>query len=190
MQQQPNRNTFEEDMKVSSNILMLLVNAHVSCITMFIRHSFGSNMPGITGVVSAIMLFLVTAGQEDGVFFWYMITWFMALCCQRAWTAKLASQCKHEHSYYAGWPWLALLGGIKNEMAAKKIEPALCVFIGLMLMPLSPVLGGFVMFGCVTLTILLLSDVTATRRQVTAMRDLQIEQRQMAERMRGMRDDF
>ena len=61
MNQRPNSNKFEEDMRTTSNLLILLLNAHVLCITMFIRHSFGTNMPGFTGVVSLLMLFFVVA---------------------------------------------------------------------------------------------------------------------------------
>jgi hypothetical protein len=190
MPQQSNPNKFEEDLRASGNILYLLANAHALCINMFIRHSFGTNMPGITGVVSLIMLFLMTAGPEGIVFFWFMVAWLFALLCQRARTTQLVNRGWLEHSYYGGWPWLAMLGGTKSEIIGKKMEPFVCVFLGLLLWPLSPALGKFVAFGFVSMSFVLTTNMAINRRQVTAMRDLRIEQQQMSERMRGLRDDF
>jgi len=190
MQQQPNPNKFQEDLRASNNILLLLANAHATTITMFTRHSFGTNVPGLTGVVSLLILLLTTAAQEDVVMLWFTGAWIVALIFQRIRTAHLVSLGWREHSYYSGWPWFAMLFGIKDEHAAKGCEACLCFFIGLLLMPFSPALGGFVMFGFVSLLFVLLTRMAGNRRQVTAMRDLQFEQRAMADRMRGRRNDF
>ena len=79
---------------------------------------------------------------------------------------------------------------VKNEMQAKNAEPALCLLLGLLLVPVSPTIGLYVMFGCVSLFVLRVMQFAARRRQVVAIRDMEIEQRAMSERVRGLRRDF
>ncbi len=83
-----------------------------------------------------------------------------------------------------------LVSGTKSETHAKNAEPALCLLIGFPLIAVSPTIGLYVMSGFVSLLIVRATQFTIRRRQVTALRDLQIEQRAMSERIRGLRDDF
>ena len=137
------------------------------------------------------MMFLTMTGQGDIRMMWMIEAWIAALIIQRLRTFYLIRRDWQEHSYYSGWPWLAMLvPGTKSETQAKNAEPAMCLLIGLPLIAISPTIGLYVMSGCVSLFIVRAMQFTIRRRQVTALRDLQIEQRAMSERMRGLRDDF
>jgi hypothetical protein len=79
---------------------------------------------------------------------------------------------------------------IKSEAAAKNLEPMLCLVLGGFLTSISPTLGLFLCGGAVSLTVLRCMEREGIRRQVIAMRDLQIEQQVFSERVRNVRDDF
>ncbi len=191
MPQQPEQGGFEHDFRNGVNWLYLLANAHAICITMFIRHSFGTNVPGFSGVFAVIMMMLVVAESNDIRMLWFFYAWIIALVCQRLRTGFLHARGHREHSEYSGWPWLSMrVPFTKSESQAKNQEPSLCVPLGAMLCPFSPTVGLFVMAGIVSLTIVRCMNQYAISRQVTAMRDMQIEQQAMSERMRGLRKDF
>lgn len=191
MPQQPEPNGFDHDFRNAVNWLYLLANAHAACLTMFIRHSFGTNRPGFSGLFAIFLMLLVVAESNDIRMLWFLYAWFIALVCQRVRTGYLYAHGHREHSEYSGWPWLAMrIPFTKSESEAKNQEPLLCLVIGPLLGPLSPTIAVFVMAGVVSLTIVRCMNQYAISRQVTAMRDMQIEQQAMSERMRGLRKDF
>jgi hypothetical protein len=103
----------------------------------------------------------------------------------------LVSRGWRGHSYYDGYPWLGmLLTGNDTEEKGRNIEPILCLVIGGLLLPFSPTVGTFVMLGFASLMAVRLVHRAAVRRQVTAIQDLEIEQRVLADRIRGLRRDF
>ncbi len=191
MQQQPESGDFSHDFRNAVNWLYLLANAHATCLTMFIRHSFGTNVPGLSGVFAVIMMLLAVAESNDIRMLWFLYAWIAALICQRMRTGFLCLRGHREHSEYSGWPWLAMrIPFMKSESQAKNSEPTLCLVIGPLLCPVSPTVGMFVMAGVVSLTIVRCMNQYAISRQVTAMRDMQFEQQAMSERMRGLRNDY
>ena len=191
MSQQPEPSGFDHDFRNSVNWLYLLANAHATCITMFIRHSFGTNVPGFSGLFAILMMLLVMGESGDITMLWFLYAWLIALVCQRLRTGYLYARGHREHSEYSGWPFVAMrIPFTKSESQAKNQEPSLCLLLGLLLCPLSPTVGLFVMAGIVSLTIVRCMNQFAISRQVTAMRDMQIEQQAMSERMRGLRKDF
>lgn len=191
MQQQSESDQSSNDLRNSVNWLYALANAHATCITMFIRCGFGTAVPGLSGVLAVVMMLLAVAQTNDIRMLWFFYAWIIALICQRLWTGILFLRGRREHSEYSGWPWLAMLfPTVRNETQAKNIEPVFCLLLGLLLGGFSPSVGGYVMFGVISLTVVRALQLAAVRRQVTAMRDLEIEQRAMSERMRGIRNDF
>lgn len=189
--QQPDQDSLAKDFRNGVNFFCMLVNTHAMCIKIFIRHGFGPNRPGITGVFSLLLMFLVAAQAQDVRMLWMLQIWFLALIGQRLRTTWLVSRGWRGHSYYDGRPWLGmLLTGNASEEKGRNIEPILCLVIGVLLLPFSPTVGSFVMFGFASLTAVRLIDRAAVRRQVTAMQDLEIEQRVLADRIRGFRRDF
>lgn len=189
--QQPEPDSLAKDLRTGVNFLCVLVNCHALCLTIFIRHSFGPNRPGITGVFSLLLMFLVTAQSQDIRMFWMLEAWFLILVGQRLRTMWLVSRRWRGHSHYDGYPWLGmLLTGNDSEEKARSIEPVVCLVVGGLLLPFSPTVGTFVIFGFASLIAVRLLHRMAVRRQVTAMQDLEIEQRVLADRIRGLRRDF
>ncbi len=189
--QKPDQDSLSTDLRTGVNFFCMLVNTHALCITIFIRHGFGPNRPGLTGVFCLLLMFLVAAQAQDVRMLFMLQLWFLALICQRIRTMWLVSRGWRGHSYYDGYPWLGMLvTGNTSEEKGRSIEPILCLVMGVVLLPFSPTVGTFVMFGFASLTAVRLIQRAAVRRQVTAMQDLEIEQRVLADRIRGFRRDF
>jgi hypothetical protein len=190
-QQQPSeQQSLEKDLRLGVNLFTVLVQAHAFCLTPFIRHSFGINQPGLTGVFSLILMILVMMESRDIQMFRLLEVWFLTLIGQRCWTFWQFCRGRHGHSYYNGHPWFAMLFVNNTETQAKALEPVLCLMIGFVLRGVSPTVGNFVMWGFASLTAVRLLQRAAMNRQVTAMQDLAIEQSLLSERMRGVRKNF
>jgi hypothetical protein len=177
------------DLRRTANLLYIVAESHASCVTPFLRHSFGTNMPGMYGIFAILlMLFAFVASEDIGVLC-YLVLWFPVLICQRMRTFYLFRCGWREHSRYSGWPWLAkLIPYCKTESDAKAMEPAICIGIGFLLLPLSPGTGVFVGLGGVSLFILRIMQLASLSRQVTAMHDMELEQRVLMERVRHFRN--
>jgi hypothetical protein len=179
------------DLRRSFNALHILVESHACCLIPFIRHSCGTNVPGIYGVFGLfLMIFAFLASKDIGVLC-FMAAWFLAVLCQRTWSLYLYRRGWREHSRYSGWPWLAkLIPFCKTEAQAKSMEPPLCFGIGCLLSPLSPGTGAFIILGGASLLIVRIMQLAVTDRQVTAMLDMELEQRALMERMRKSRNRY
>ena len=96
-----------------------------------------------------------------------------------------------QHSRYTGFPSLAIkIPGFRSEKQAKAAECLLCLFVGVLLMPIDEGIGAFVAAGTFSLGFVEGVSREINRQRVQRMRDAQIEHQQLAERFRGERDDF
>jgi len=180
------------NIRSSLNVLYLLLSGHATCLTVFLRRGFGVEALGINGVMAFTMILLYAAATQDAfvaIFFW---AWLVALIAQRIETYRLVRRGRIEHSRYDGWPSVAmLLPFVKTEFAAKNvIEPAICLFGGALLCPVSEALGGFVLLGFFSLALKRGLENQVNRMRVQRLRDAEIEQRQLAEWFRGQRNNF
>jgi hypothetical protein len=173
------------------NLLRLLVDGHAACVAPFMRSGMGANYPGVDGLVGLVMILLYAAQMRDRFMVWYFWIWLAAIAYRRIETVRLIRRGWAEHSRYTGTPLALKLPFVKNEMTAKNaIEPAICFLIGVCLLPISEALGAFVMLGYLSLGIQRGLQSQVNRMRLRQMRDAAIEQRQLAERFRGERDDF
>lgn len=192
MQGQQDQQTDKLNYRAGFNVFTLLVNGHATCVAVFLRCGMGVEYPGMDGVVAAALILLCAAGTGDQLLIDFFWLWLVALICQRAYTAKLVRQGWIEHSRYTGWPWAAMTcKWVKSEKKAKDMaEPLLCFGFGAALIPLSAVLGEFVMAGCASLLIQRTMQNQVNIVRLRRMRDAEIEQRQLADRFRGLSDDY
>lgn len=189
--QQEQQNSIVDDIRMTVNLTYVIANTHSLCLTPFIRSSFGLRAMGLSGWFSFVLLVLIAASTPDRGMTVYFYAWIVVVSFQRMRTVSRNRRGQREHSRYGGWPWLAMLvPTINSEHKAKEFEPFMCLAIGLTLMPLSPVVGGFVAAGMLSLGIVQGCHVEARRRTVLSMRDMEIEQNQLRERLRGERNDF
>lgn len=183
--------SFGTSVRESMDLTLILANVHAMNLYPFLRHSFGTNTPGITGIASLVLLVFLAGMSEDPVMGLFLLFWVAALMYQRARTNWLVRRGWRAHSQYLGWPWFAMLFLFrKDEDRAKNLEPILCLFIGGLLCPLSATVGFLVICGVVSLSLVRGVHLESTRRQVVAMQDLEIEQRALSERVRKARGTF
>lgn len=188
---QEKEDSYCTDIRNSFNVIVMIANIHATCLLPFIRCNFGTNAPGLTACGSLLLILVVVSETQDQAMLAYLLLWLAALMYQRARTNWLVARGWQVHSRYWGWPWLAMLFLVKkSEDRAKNLEPLLCFFIGGLLCSVSPNLGFLVLSGIVSLTITRGVYLEATKRRVTAMRDLQIEQKVFAEQVRNWGKDF
>lgn len=160
--------------------------AHVMCITVFTRHSFGVNAFEPHGIIALVMM-LVGAGTNRA--FWpYGAAWFLALVGQRIQSFRMRWKGETFHSRYQGFPWLAMLmPHVKTEAEARRVEPFICLFGGMLLFTISEPIGVFVAAGFVTLALCMGIEAIVDRRRVQVMFDAEVEMRYYADRYRERR---
>lgn len=186
MSEQQQETGFRDKANEAFNLLYFLASVHATTITPFIRTGFGVNVNGWNGVgAMLLLLFWCAADPWDQVMSSYFILWFGALLYQKARTRKLIRQGVKIHSRYTGDSWLAMkIPFFRTESKARCVEPTMCFFIGITVLPISQALGTLYMIGFLTFSIRAVIDVAATDARVQAMNDAEIEGRYYA----AMRD--
>jgi hypothetical protein len=180
-----------DDVRAGFNFLIFVMDALAMCLIPFIRINFGIHAPGNSGVMALVLMILAICGSGDVGIVWLILAWFCAMICQRMRAFYLFRKGWRLHSRFRGLPWLAMrFPFVKTEKFARDFEPVICFAIGMLLLPASEGVGGFVIIAAFSLFITRCTEVAVRGRQVTAMRDLEIEQRAMSERLRGLKDDF
>lgn len=168
------------------NLFTILVAGHATCFTVFLRHSFGTRALGRNGVVACLLILLYACAMEDPASLLFLGIFLFALVIQRLKTFQLYRAGVEWHSYYAGYPWLAMRCPlVRSEGTAKWLEPAFCLLIGSCLCPLSEPLGLFVTLGMFSLMFVRGFETQIMANRMRAMRDSAIEQRNMAAIFRG-----
>jgi hypothetical protein len=132
-----------------------------------------------------ILLYATYCGDPEGMMV-FLACWFAALLYQRSHLSK------REHSRYNGAPVVAMkLPWLKGkEMLAKKFEPYIVLAAGLLLYPLSPAVGGFVMAGFVSIRTTLMIDEKVNQLRLQQLRDAQLENEWLAEQWRNQSEEW
>jgi hypothetical protein len=193
MRSQEEQRPTSEKARDSLSVLYVYSSINDMCFAPFMRSNFSSGAFGLTAVLAALMMMLWAAASNSEGIFLYLMLWFVAVAVQRVKAAARAKRGIYEHSRYSGWPWLAmkLLPLVKREDTAKRfVEPMICFVVGSLLCPISKPLGLFVMSGSFSIIFKFGIERQINYVRVQRLRDLQIEQRQLSERLYGERDDF
>jgi len=136
-------------------ILLWFFSAHVATLTPFLRVGFGREYPGFPGLLAIPLLILAADETHDPGFAAFAAAWFGLLLVQKSlsWFHKLRTGDEHP-TWSAGRPWLAqLLPFCRDEDVALKVEPFLCLMIGICVVPLFPGVGLWWMAGTVSLLV-------------------------------------
>jgi hypothetical protein len=192
MNQKQNQNQQQFGMRESCNLMYALAKIHAMCFWPIIRRDFGTDALGRPAGFALVLMLLVGGLGRIPEMFPYVGLWLFMLLYQRSRTAKLVKQGTIWHSFYEGYPAIAL--GCKlvrcSEAKAKQfIEPMLCLAVGVALTDFSQGLGMFVMAGCVSMAIVDGINREIDRKRLAAMRDAEIEQRWLVARYRGQVDE-
>lgn len=188
-QQQPQQTQKSMDFNQFTNIFYLAVASYGSCVTVFLRHSFGSKSFGLHFLGAFLINYLyVGMYPRHPLIQIYFLLWIAVTILQRIRASALTRSGK-VHSKSAGYPWVGyLLPWIRTYSGAVVMEAAVCFFGGVFMMPYDEEFGAFIVFAGVAAALKhgLEADIDTAR--LTRMRDAEIEQRHLLDRYR--RGDF
>lgn len=182
----------EQSTKVSSGdalgIIYNLATCHAVALTPIIRSRHGSEAFGIRAVVALVIMALFTEGRWTSPMGVYLAIWLIFLVYRRIETLNNWRKGNRIHSRYIGDPWLAMrFRFIKDEKQARTFEPVMCLLLGAALAVFSPVLGGLVMAGFVSLGLCMAIDHFAVYKRLQHMSDAAMEGEYFGEEFRRMR---
>ncbi|MCA9092030.1 MAG: hypothetical protein KDA68_00975 [Planctomycetaceae bacterium] len=172
----------------SVNLTYLVTWILSTTLTVFTRIRFGSEALGINSVGACLILLLTASFSNDAAMGWMWLLW-CGLQLSHRWRTFLEwRRGIRRHSRYGGEPGMAMLF-IKDEQAAKWLEPFLCAGIGLLLAPVSVVLTQFILVASGALLIRTSMEAMALRAELRNLRDAEIENRNRAAWFRRDRGD-
>lgn len=173
-----------------ANLLYLAACGHATCLLVFLRCRFGTAAFQRNGLAALAIIIIYGCLTNDYVMWPFYLTWQVVFVvrqigARRAWLKGLT-----EHSRYGGWPWAAMLvPGVRKEMTAKTaVEPLLCLLLAVPVFPLSPHLGFFILLGLFSLPLKAAIERSVLQARVRALKDAEIENRQLMDAYRGSRD--
>ena len=169
------------------NVAMLIMKSHATAITVFLRTDFGSEGIGVAGLGAIFLIIAMGGCSGDVLMYYYLIAFIIATVLQRIRTFRNWWRGNHQHSYYDGYPWLALklFPRVKKEGDAKGMEAFLCLAIGCLLLNCGVTsLGMFIAAGFISIMFVAGTKAELVKRRLRAMRDAQFEQEYLAEEFR------
>jgi len=187
--QQQQQSGSEFSFQDSVNLTYLVTWVLSTTLTVFTRIRFGSEALGINSV-GACLILLLTAGfsNDDGMAVMWLL--WCGLQLSHRWRTFLEwRRGIRRHSRYGGEPGMAMLF-IKDEQAAKWLEPFLCAGIGLLLAPVSVVLTQFILIASGALLVRTAMEAMAIRAELRNLRDAEIESQYLIERRRRDRGEY
>ncbi len=162
----------------STNLLYFLTTAHSTCLTVFLRESFGSEALGVPGVSALLLLFVAVGVTGSPDLLLYGGIWLIVLMGQRAQTFQNQRKGLRLHSRYAGFPAATKVcfPFVTDERILQRLEPFVAGGIGLVLLWCSPAIGQFVLWGAFSLAIRTTLDQFTHHRRLQELHDAEIEQ--------------
>ncbi len=182
-----------ERMRNTATLLVLICQVLAVSSEVFLRGRFGSRYLGLHAALAAvaILFFGVFFPHDDPrpLFRFFLAYLFMCFLC-RVGGIRLALKGHREHSRYDGRPLLSwILPRVPETTIKGMIEPALVLTAGVLLMPVSEPLGTYLLLSAIGLAGINSMIQMHSRRQAQEMYDAFLDQRQLTERFRQLRDD-
>lgn len=181
--------TDDHDMRGAFNLTYGLLNSYASCLTPFLRTDFGKEALGLNGLAAGFLIMAWGSFANSEVMWIFFLLWILAMLKQRI---KGIQNCRNGvvvHSRYNGYPWLSfkLFPRLKDETQARGADAWLCIIGGMTLTYLDPALGWFIGVGGFALLFVEAMIVELRKKRLEAMRDAEIEQRDLADHYRNGR---
>jgi hypothetical protein len=161
------------------NLVYLVATAHATCLTVFLRDSFGAEALGVPGIAAFLLLFVTVGATGSPDLLFFSLLWFIALIVQRLQTLRNGWCGIHQHSRYAGYPAATRLccPFVTDERVLQRLEPVLAAVLGgLVLLLWSNDIGQFVLWGAGSLAIRMVLDQFTHHRRLQQLHDAELEQ--------------
>jgi len=181
MQQQPQKDRIEAPtMKESFNVLFFAMKIHWATIAPFLHVRFGPESLSWSALFGFVLLFFVAGGSGEPAMWVFSLLFVVLLLVHRVNGARLRSAGFQQHSQDCGYPWLAMLiPGIRTVQRAMAFEILICFIVGALLLPVSQVLGAYVMLGGISMGFMLGVQREVLRRRQQQVVDAEMENRAM-----------
>jgi hypothetical protein len=186
---QSQQTSVADDFRRSINLACVLATAHAHCVYPFVRIGYGLQVPGFQGLHAVLLMIVAFIAAEDIAILQFLAAWIVATLVQRGIAFHRHFQGHREHSRYEGFPWLGNLFALgRGGVAAKLFELCVVIVLGCLLSNWSEPLAILVTSASFSLLFVLIVSESAKWRRVTAMVDMELEQRALAERVRQYRN--
>jgi len=182
---QDNRDSWQVSHSDALGALYLASNTLATSMAVFIRQGFGKEALAWNSVF-AFLLLLVLAGHQGPAFTLLLFSFIAAQIWRRIETFRNARKGIVVHSYYAGFPYLAMkVPFVKDEQFARNVvEPVMCFLTGMVLLPVSAGLGGYVMACGVAFIVRRGIESLVLHQRLQRMQDAKIEHEWYADQLR------
>lgn len=164
-------------------LLYFLCNVHCTTFTVFLHYGFGSEALGFPGLGALILIILCMA--SDARMLYWLMAFLVALIIQRIFTFAYLGRGYALHSMDPGLPLLSKVLPFVSVKSAIVMEAVLCLVTGGFMFDVSPFIGKYLMWGCITLIVRTAIEVSVINRRMQRLRDQELEARWLAERFRG-----
>jgi len=190
MYQQQQQNNSTDTARNASKLGMVIVQAWAATVEVFLHRSFGQRYLGVAGAVGIMVVLafsMVWPGFNLAPLMLFLGV-FVVMCAR----ARLESwrECRRgivQHSYYNGYPRLMRFLPTWNEVSVKRfVEPCLTFFLAMILMPVNPPLGCYLVVAACCLAGTNSTYDQWNRMQALEMNDAVITQRQIAGKFREL----
>ena len=186
----------QQEAKPDSGVTLLGLVAFVSrtlatSVEVFLHRGFGERFLGrhSAAVILAVFVFAGLHGGDVRGLLAFLVTYLVACAFVHIGIMRRRRRGEVEHSFYNGRPFFLSWRIFKkvSEKSAKAVEPILVFLIGCLFMPVSHALGAYLMVASVGLLVSVGLAETYQRVRQLDLQDALIDQRIVANRLRGGR---
>ncbi|MBX3396697.1 MAG: hypothetical protein KF841_15175 [Phycisphaerae bacterium] len=185
-----------EETRNAFGILVFIARAMAVTVEVFLHRadSFGERYLGLQVIGGMVMIvfwpILCDPGYPPEPLLIFLATFILMCVAVRLRTnRRITRDCPQPHSRYNGTPRLMRITGITSEVTVKRVvEPIVMWLTGAFMLSVSPPLGGYLMVTAGSLFITNSLTDGYERRRAVDMHDAYLEQRNVAERFRDMKD--
>ncbi|MFT3786001.1 MAG: hypothetical protein QM770_07530 [Tepidisphaeraceae bacterium] len=138
-------------------------------------------------VIPLIVVMVLMFGPDHALpLVGFLVAMIAVMFVHRALSVRPGSMARQQHSRYDGYPLIATLLPLPERLIKWFVEPVLVAVVGALLLPVSTVLGKFIIVaGIVNAGLTMMRDFSFEWR-ARQMSDRVIEQRQLAARLREL----
>jgi hypothetical protein len=167
---------FGIDQETGQEWLYRAIQAHGFCVSAMLHKRMGIDHIRHCGFWSMLLMIVVFMCSADPAIMAYFSIWFCVVSRHRAEASRAIRLGVKRHTFYDGEPVLALmLPLVGTEARARLVEPLFAFLAGVLLMSLSPALGGFIAIGAFSLGALESLTRAILERRVRDIANKQIE---------------
>jgi hypothetical protein len=194
--EQQQRQTGPQQLRMAAGWLAFIARMLANSVEVFLHKgdTFGERYLGMPAGAAVLAICLYAGcwpGHDLSFLFLFLFAYlFMCPAARIGVSARQRRGDSEPHSYYTGRPWIMRLTGRMSEQTVKStIEPLIVFLVAVFTMPVSEPLGGYLLLASLGLLASTSMSAGFDRKRQIDMHDAFIEQRDLAERFRGMRRD-